>query len=70
MDLGSQIRQLRTSQGITQAELAFRIGVAPPLLCQWERNVKTPRLDNLEAVVNALGLRLSEFFRNVEDRVR
>lgn len=33
---GPEIREARTAQGITQAQLAAAMGVAQPMISQWE----------------------------------
>jgi transcriptional regulator with XRE-family HTH domain len=45
----------RQAQGITQRDLADRIGVTDDLVSRWESGVRQPRLDNLVAWVAALG---------------
>jgi transcriptional regulator with XRE-family HTH domain len=35
---GKELRRLRDRAGLTQAELASRIGVAPNTIARWERN--------------------------------
>ena len=39
MEIGTQIRQLRTQRGITQEALAQHLNVSPQAVSKWERGV-------------------------------
>lgn len=56
------IRQLRDTAGITQLELAERLGVSQPAVARWESGRRMPRLDTLQRIADALGLNLSVIF--------
>jgi transcriptional regulator with XRE-family HTH domain len=56
------IRQMREAAGITQAELARRLGVAAPLVARWESPSGRPKVDTLQRIADALGLNLSVTF--------
>ena len=40
MSIGEHLKSIRIQKGMTQAELADRIGVSRPFLCQIERGTK------------------------------
>lgn len=48
--------------GWTQAELAERMGVNKNTISQYKTGERTPPMDRLEELVNALGVSLPEFF--------
>lgn len=48
--LGEQIRAWRDQAGLSQAELAERIGVQLITVSRWERGVSTPYPRNVEAI--------------------
>jgi transcriptional regulator with XRE-family HTH domain len=52
------IRRARESAGITQAELARRLGVSPPLVARWESPSGHPKPATLERIAEALSLRV------------
>lgn len=52
--VGARIRQARISKGITQAELAKRLGVAYQNIGQWESEKRTPRIETLMKIGKAL----------------
>jgi transcriptional regulator with XRE-family HTH domain len=56
MQLGEKIRRARNAQGLTQRQLAAKIGVWPAVLCHWEINKRTPNVDSLIRVAMALGV--------------
>jgi len=44
------IRQLREDAGLTQLEVAFRLGVTPATVSNWERGVFEPKASQLRAI--------------------
>jgi transcriptional regulator with XRE-family HTH domain len=58
VDIHDRIRRWRESQGITQAEMARRVGVHPSAVCKWESGEQDPLLGNLEKVAEVLGVKL------------
>ncbi|MFO7549258.1 MAG: helix-turn-helix transcriptional regulator [Acidimicrobiia bacterium] len=50
------IRQWRLSAGMSQSELARRIGTAQSAVSRWERGHDEPRLSTLVAILRACGL--------------
>jgi transcriptional regulator with XRE-family HTH domain len=57
MKVRSIIRRIREIRGWTQAELACATGVAQPAIARWESGRVSPRVDTLERVIEAAGLR-------------
>ena len=62
MDVGARIAQLRSAYGISQYALWKRSGIAQGALSQYESGAKTPGVDTLERICDALGITLSDFF--------
>jgi transcriptional regulator with XRE-family HTH domain len=52
------IREARRRAGITQAELAKRVGTSQPAIARYERARTMPDLDTLHRIVEACGLEL------------
>ncbi len=55
------VRQMREAAGLTQAQLAVRIGVKQPMIARVERgtDARTPSWDVLRRVGRALGMQLT-----------
>ncbi len=63
--VGEGIRRCRKDRGLTQIELAERIGVVQPMISDMERGKHWPHYATLRRVADALGCKVEEFF--VED---
>lgn len=64
--LGLRIRELRTRHGLTQQQLAERVGFGASYFSQIESGAKGATLDTLAAVAATLGVTLSELFLEVD----
>lgn len=64
--LGEELLRARTAAGLTQERLAFRAGLSRPYISQLERNLKSPTLDVLFLICDALGISASELVGRVE----
>lgn len=56
MSLGANIRHLRVIAGLTQKELAKKVGVCTSTVTQWELGMSTPRMRRVDAIAEALGV--------------
>lgn len=54
--VGSRIKKEREAAGVTQAELASRIGTASSMIGQWENNNRNPKAAVLEKIAAALNI--------------
>jgi transcriptional regulator with XRE-family HTH domain len=54
--LGSHLAELRTNAGLSQEELAQRIGVLQQTIAFWEQSDKPPRSEVLRKLADALGV--------------
>ncbi len=59
---GKRLKELRLARGLSQEELAFRVGVHRTYLGGIERGERNPSLRNLAAIAKGLGISLSELF--------
>ena len=62
-ELGDQVRGFREAQGISQAELAQRMGTSQSAIARLEAGGVDPKLETLERVSRALGVELVIEFR-------
>ena len=57
---GAAIKQLREARGMTQGELADRIGVSGKAVSKWETAKGLPDISLMEPLANALGVTVME----------
>lgn len=60
--VGAQIQMLRKQHGISQEELAARVGIDAKSLSRIERGVHYPSLDTLEKIQIELNVEMKDFF--------
>lgn len=58
MTFGERMRQARKAIGLTQPQLAARIGCTQPMVSQYESGIKTPSLTTAIKISAALGASL------------
>ena len=63
IDLGLQIKELRTKRGLSQTELAKLVGVTPSSISQVESNLIYPSLPGLLKMAEVLAVDISSFFQ-------
>jgi hypothetical protein len=61
------IRRARRRAGISQAELARRLGTGQPVVARWETGTRAPTLESVGRAVRACGLRLDLCVERVDD---
>jgi len=61
------IREARKRAGLTQAELARRVGTTQSVIARLERGATAPSLERVRALVEASGLKLRVGISPVED---
>ena len=59
---GHRVRELRETKGLSQEELAFKVGVHRTYLGGIERGERNPSLKNIDLIAKALGVSLAELF--------
>jgi transcriptional regulator with XRE-family HTH domain len=62
MQFGSHLRKLRKAKGLTQAELAEKIGITQSVVAAYERGAKKPEMDRIPALAKALGVTLEGLY--------
>ncbi|MGF7155222.1 helix-turn-helix domain-containing protein [Novosphingobium gossypii] len=58
--LGERLHRLRKLRGLTQGELASRLGVSKPTVWAWEQGRARPIEERIDAIAAALGVDASE----------
>lgn len=60
MTFGQKIKQLRTERGLTQEELAARVGKGKSYICNIEKGFRTTTLDCIPPLAEALNVPIGE----------
>jgi transcriptional regulator with XRE-family HTH domain len=63
LDIGNQVRKLRTKRDLTLQDLAELTGLSKPNLSQIENNLVTPPIATLLKISSALGVPIGHFFQ-------
>lgn len=61
------IREARLRAGLSQGQLADRLGKHPTVISRWERGIVAPSLETLREVVRACGLELTLGLANADE---
>lgn len=56
MLIGSRLKDLRVTRGITQSELGNILGVTKASICCYEKGTRTPTIENLIDLVDYFGV--------------
>lgn len=62
MQTGDLIKKARINAGMTQAELAERLGITPQAVSQYERGIKNPKLETVRRISEALGVLVPDLY--------
>ncbi len=63
MEIGKKLRKYRNQNGLTLEELASRCELSKGFLSQIENDITSPSISTLYDIVEALGMDMSEFFK-------
>ncbi len=64
---GDLVREARKRAGLTQAELAHRLGTSQSAVARWERGTVHPSLETLRAIVRGCGFDLAFHMSRADD---
>jgi len=67
LDVPRLLREARELAGLSQAELATRIGSHQPAVSRWERGREAPRLETIAAILEACGFEADVVCRRRDD---
>jgi transcriptional regulator with XRE-family HTH domain len=69
-ELAEQVRSLREARGLSQSELARRVGSTQPAVARLEAGGVAPTIETLERIAEALGLELAVSFSKASSAKR
>ena len=61
-DFGTRLHALREAAGLSQQEVADRLGITQPAYALWERRNVTVRVDQLYGLAEILGVSVEDLF--------
>lgn len=62
MNLGKNIEMLRNNFGVTQEELAEKIGISRQAVYKWEKDKSTPTIENIMKICEIFDIDINDFF--------
>lgn len=63
---GERIKKLRKNKGVTQRELAERLGISEQAISKWEKNLSNPSTKNLLQIAKIFGVSITYFYQPEE----
>lgn len=64
MTIGENIRKIRKEKGMTQSELAKKIGISYQQIGQYEQGKRNPKIETIDKIATALGVRIVDITRD------
>lgn len=61
------LKEIRTKKGITQEQLASKVGVLNTSICNYETGIREPNLDTLKKLATALEVTVDELLEDTND---
>lgn len=58
--MGIKIKEMRTKRGLTQKQLADRLGVKQQNVSDWERSARSPSVKNLRKLAEILNCQIDD----------
>lgn len=68
MTIGERIKAARKAAGMTQRELAERMGLSPQTVAQWENDLRNPKFQTLKRIAGALNISAYDLLDQEEAR--
>lgn len=66
MSFGTVLRKVRKSRGVTQVQLADKLGVTQATVARYEKGIMTPEVKRVTQIAKILGVSVQELFEEKE----
>lgn len=66
MKIGERIAIARKNAGLTQTDVAKKLNLSVSMVSAWESGIRTPKLDTIVRICNAIGCDTSEILNTVD----
>lgn len=68
MEFSERLKKLRKDTGLTQVDVASKLGISQQAYASWERGVKKPTQDNLVKIAQVLNVSVDYLVGNSEEK--
>lgn len=68
MEFSERLKKLRKDAGLTQVDVAEKLGVSQPAYASWERGIKKPTQENLVKLSKILYVSVDYLLGNTENK--
>lgn len=68
MEFSERLKKLRKDAGLTQVDVANKLGISQPAYASWERGIKKPTQDNLVKLSKILYVSVDYLLGNTENK--
>lgn len=68
MEFSERLKKLRKDAGLTQVDVAEKLGISQPAYASWERGVKKPTQENLVKLSNILCVSVDYLLGQTENK--
>ena len=67
MEFSERLKKLRKDTGLTQVDVANKLGISQPAYASWERGIKKPTQDNLVKIAQILNVSVDFLVGNSQE---
>lgn len=68
MEFSERLKKLRKDTGLTQVDVASKLGISQQAYASWERGIKKPTQDNLVKIAQVLNVSVDYLVGNSEEK--
>lgn len=67
MEFSERLKKLRKDAGLTQVDVAEKLGISQPAYASWERGIKKPTQENLVKIAQILNVSVDYLVGNLQE---
>ena len=68
MEFSERLKDLRKQSGLTQVDVAEKLGISQPAYASWERGAKKPTQENLVKIAQILNVSVDYLVGNLKEK--
>ena len=69
MEFSERLKKLRKDTGLTQVDVASKLGISQQAYASWERGIKKPTQDNLVKIAQVLNVTVDYLVGNSDEEI-